>query len=369
MSTTIVFACKSNSCRSQMAEAWAQEWIKAERLGVENRTIGHIGDEDDRQLRAFLDGLMVVSVALDESSVANNEKSSMDTSISYIGTPLNRLSSSPTSSLTSHFEASSNSARQCVTCDGEMCTSTSQRRRPKEKAIQAMARDGVDISPYYAKTFSEVLPFVVSHHRRQTSDLFIKHQIDLGLKNWKSHLSFAGLRRVLESASREMGMAFAGIVRDDDRSESIAVEETDNERTSECDNTQIVDNLIVLCSCPASLKRQLSELSKETLDWRSESIAVEETDNERISECVVDNLIVLCSCPASLKRQLSELSKETLDWDIDPPTAAARAGEGDGAYLRVSRQIREKVHNFMNQMKRGAMLVDGDVVVVTKVGM
>jgi len=318
MSTTIVFACKSNSCRSQMAEAWAQEWIKAERLGVENRTIGHIGDEDDRQLRAFLDGLMVVSVALDESSVANNEKSSMDTSISYIGTPLNRLSSSPTSSLTSHFEASSNSARQCVTCDGEMCTSTSQRRRPKEKAIQAMARDGVDISPYYAKTFSEVLPFVVSHHRRQTSDLFIKHQIDLGLKNWKSHLSFAGLRRVLESASREMGMAFAGIVRDDDRSESIAVEET---------------------------------------------------DNERISECVVDNLIVLCSCPASLKRQLSELSKETLDWDIDPPTAAARAGEGDGAYLRVSRQIREKVHNFMNQMKRGAMLVDGDVVVVTKVGM
>lgn len=233
-STTIVFACKSNSCRSQLAEGWAREWIKEQRLGLENRAktrfTSRDEDDHDRQLRAFLDGLLVASVALDESSVSGGGGSKR---------PSAPLSSSPTSSLATSF---SGSRAPCVTCDGELCTlsptSPSQRRKPKEKAIQAMAQDGVDISSYYAKSFKEVLPLIAN-------------------------------------------------------------------------------------SGSAAQDRP------------------------------IDKLRVLCSCPDSMKCPLSNLSKETLDWDIDPPTAAARS-EGDGAYLRVSRQIKGKVDSFMDELKRCA---------------
>eukprot|EP01083_Nonionella_stella_P000429 1231_1 len=110
MSTTVVFACKSNSCRSQMAEGWAKQWIKEERRN---------GGDD-----AFLDGLMVLSVALDESKVQTNTKHQL-------------LSTSPRSSITDF-----DSIRSCVTCDGEdICStssspSTQKHRRPKERAIQ-----------------------------------------------------------------------------------------------------------------------------------------------------------------------------------------------------------------------------------------
>ena len=49
------------------------------------------------------------------------------------------------------------------------------------------------------------------------------------------------------------------------------------------------------------------------------------------------------------------MSKETLNWNIDAPTASAKDGEGDMAYLRVSRQIRVKVETFMNHLKEGVM--------------
>jgi hypothetical protein len=69
---------------------------------------------------------------------------------------------------------------------------------------------------------------------------------------------------------------------------------------------------------------------------------------------MVDNLIVLCSC-ANLKQKLADISKQTFDWDIDPPTDAAKAGEGDGAYVRVSREIRCKVDEFLSNLKNEAM--------------
>lgn len=187
-------------------------------------------DGHDRQLCAFLDGLLVASVALDESSVSDGRVSKR---------PSAPQSSPPTSSLATNV---SGSRVPCVTCDGELCTlsltSPSNRRRPKEKAIQAMAQDGVDISSYYAKSFKEVLPLIA--------------------------------------------------------------------KSGSATQDRPIDKLFVLCSCPDSMK-----------------------------------------CP------LSNLSKETLDWDIDPPTAAARS-EGDGAYLRVSRQIKEKVDSFMDELKRCA---------------
>mmetsp|Transcript_34259 Transcript_34259/g.82853 ORF Transcript_34259/g.82853 Transcript_34259/m.82853 type:complete len:344 (+) Transcript_34259:122-1153(+) len=326
MSTTIVFACKSNSCRSQMAEAWAREWIRAERIGLEKE--GDDGDDDDaseqrRRLRSFLDGLMVASVALDESSVEAGGGTSASSLPPSDGARL--LGTSPTSTLTTNFETSSPSAsagRRCVTCDGEACTptspSSSKRRKPKEKAIQAMAQDGVDISSYYTKSFKEILPFILRNHRRScgsgTDDALYNSRC--GNPNWKLRLSFAGLWSALESVSREMGMAYAGIPRDGIyRSDKESVKET------------------------SSYERPL------------------DTDN---SHHVVDNLIVLCSCPDALKRRLSDMSRTTSEWDdIDPPTAAARAGEGDGAYLRVSRRIRDRVDDFLGELKRCA-LIDHD---------
>lgn len=252
MSTTIVFACKSNSCRSQMAEGWALKWIAAQRHALNTKTHD---DQHQDELRAFLDGLLVLSVALDESSV---------------GAP---MPSSPLSS----------GRTQCVTCDGDQsgaCTVSLRRRQPKEKAITAMAHDGVDITNYYAKTVNDILPTIEANQQLNS---------DRHFPQWEGRAWFAGLRRVLETASREMGMAYAGVARDD--------------------------------------------------------------------RCV-DKLIVLCSCPASLKQPVSVLAKETAEWDITPPSAAARA-EGDGAYLRVSRQIKEMVWGFMDELKeRSAPMVD-----------
>ena len=285
MSTTIVFACKSNSCRSQIAEGWAHNWIKAERLGLEKRKLQRSGR--DQRLRSFLDGLLVVSVALDESSVVANDN---------------------------HHTMEINS---CVTCVGEMCTSSSTRRRPKQKAMEALAIDGVDISNnYYAKTFDDILPLVVNHHhRRQNNMCCLQRSEQLNCRSWKRLLSFAGMYRILEIASREMGMAFAGVAKENDDA---------NKLTEEDDSTN----------------QRPDRKDDETQD-------------------IVDNLIVLCSCPDSMKCQYTGMCKAMLEWDIDPPSAMAKS-EGDGAYLRVSRQIREKVTLFLEELKNCAMVVDDD---------
>ena len=312
MSTTILFACKSNSCRSQMAEAWAREWIKSEKVQLENRKndVDVIsacdGDNDldqQRKLSTFLDNLLVASVALDESSVSIKSTLDTDTDTSLSSTDTSLLGTSPTSTITTDFRAG------CITCDDGVCTasSRSKRRKPKEKAIQALAQDGVDISSYYAKSFKEILPMVLRHNQKPGS--FTQQLINVGKSSWRLHLSFANLRRILENASREIGMAYAGVHRDatDKRKYDTPMQ---NETSPNTYNTQVVDSLIVLCSCPDSLKRQLSDMSKETLDW-----------------------------------------------DITPPTAAAKF-EGDGAYLRVSREIRDKVEEFMNQLKQCALSAD-----------
>ena len=132
--TAVVFACKSNSCRSQMAEGWAKEWIKSERIRLESRRIQRhqsslhkrtqegkvawLSDHDtvefnnpkppfetpspehqsrlilsnnpsfnqhdkdelrDCRIGAFLDGLTVVSVALDESFICSQTNTFLKT--------------------------------------------------------------------------------------------------------------------------------------------------------------------------------------------------------------------------------------------------------------------------------------------------
>lgn len=280
MATTIVFACKSNSCRSQMAEGWAKYWLQNEKTKLEERrrtctaTITE-GDvlQRDRRLQTFLDGLVIASVALDESSITSHEDIS--------------LSASPTSSITSFFaqndQITNPSTSSCVTCDGETsCSFPLRRKKVKSKAIEAMAKDGVDISDATPKTIHDVLSSVSYGSEGKPSNCCHKKR------------SFS-LLKMLRSVSLQMSLAYAGV-------------------------TEMNDE---------------SELNNEGR--------------------AVDSLVVLCSCSDSMKQKLSDMSKETLEWNIDAPTAFAKEGEGDGAYLRVSRQIREQVELFMDRLKENIM--------------
>ncbi len=64
----------------------------------------------------------------------------------------------------------------------------------------------------------------------------------------------------------------------------------------------------------------------------------------------VDKLIVLCSCGDALKYKLARRSKSVEEWSIDAPTAAAKGGEGDKAYRRVSIQIRKEIKIMMESL-------------------
>ena len=286
MASTIVFACKSNSCRSQMAEGWAKNWIKNERSNLDERRGTDNNNSEqvlrDQRLQSFLDGLLVASVALDESSVTSTLYDS-------------GLSTSPRSSPTSFF-AKNNSVHtkksSCVTCDGEACAFPLRRKKVKQKAVNAMAIDGVDISDAIPKTIQDVL----------SSSNGSEGEEQLSRRRSRSFSILEILRRV----SLQTSLAYAGVVDVEDSPES-------------------------------------GDVGANTLDEQRS----------------VDSLVVLCACAESLKRKLSDMSKETLEWDIDAPTALAKEGEGDMAYLRVSRQIRMKVETFMNHLKESVM--DGNL--------
>ena len=281
MSTVVVFACKSNSCRSQMAEGWAKKWVEDQRLLIKARQAARRreeqltapvsssyadADEHDDRLLSFLDGLLLLSVALDDSAI-----------VSKADTPINDSISSTTTNTSI-----------CVTCHGEACPNSQQRKVVKSKAIQAMARDGVDISSYFPKSIGEITPLILDRGDRDQSVMKKRRVVE--------QLSMKRVLGFLQKASKDMGLAYAGI-------------------RSDINSTNT------------------------------------ETSQEQI---MVDNLIVLCSCP-NLKRRLSDMSKRTTDWDIDAPTDAAKSGEGDAAYVRVSRQIKCKVDELLDGLMREAL--------------
>ena len=288
-----------------MAEGWAKEWIKTERMNI----CGQNEDERDHRLSAFLDKLVVVSVALDESAIIIPVKAD-NTCTSEIQLDTDRpLLSHPnyeTSNNASASENSSSKQARRITCDDETCSPPPQRRKVvKEKAIRAMAQDGVDISTSIPKTIHEVLPLLLQNIRRRDGEArekncYVQSEIggnsNYGMgENWKKIRSLMKLiRDLLELTSREMGMAYAGVAKGDAGAANDQGIANKNNHTRDATVNEILD------------------------------------DNQ-----VVDSLVVLCSCTDTLKRGLSDISKETLDWDIDPPTSAAKSGEGDAAYLRV----------------------------------
>mmetsp|Transcript_9828 Transcript_9828/g.13893 ORF Transcript_9828/g.13893 Transcript_9828/m.13893 type:complete len:117 (-) Transcript_9828:59-409(-) len=66
----------------------------------------------------------------------------------------------------------------------------------------------------------------------------------------------------------------------------------------------------------------------------------------------IDVLIILCSCGDDVKNTLSNKSKSVQEWNVDAPTACSKNGEGDSAYVRVSREIRDQVSDLMESLLR-----------------
>jgi hypothetical protein len=114
----------------------------------------------------------------------------------------------------------------------------------------------------------------------------------------------AALCWVLKGASREMVMPFTGIPRD--RSFNTAFNNGDDD-----DNSVALKNLVVLCYCPDSIVKQ----------------------------CLLG------------------LSASTLKGDADlPSTSAVHSGDKrDCAYIRVSREVWDRVHKFMDRLMGRAL--------------
>ena len=91
----------------------------------------------------------------------------------------------------------------------------------------------------------------------------------------------------------------------------------------------------------------ISQFAPKTM---AEVVPILSSSAAEADDKVVDRLVILCSCGDHVKRALVERSKQTDEWDIPAPTAAAKAGEGDAAYRRVSLQIRDEVNKLMNEL-------------------
>ena len=255
--TKVVFACKSNSCRSQMAEGWAREWIRKRRedvnseiekdpsdtfYGVEGESKSVIIDldnfpDDTKRRRANLNKVTVVSAALDSLSV---------------------------------FEQ--------TTINDDFSKNQMQRKCVKQKAVAALAGDGIDISHFFPKTVDEIFT------------LLYDYSVD----------------------------------------NKISPDSSDSSEEEK--------------------KRSLSRVNEFPSSFEVNNPSHNIQKNDDIKSKIIDKLIILCSCGDEMKKILVSHSKNVEEWEIDAPTAAANAGEGEEAYFRVSHEIRDKVNFLMENL-------------------
>jgi protein-tyrosine-phosphatase len=247
---TIVFACKSNSCRSQMAEGWARNWLQKQKDDVDDKlnTLndeGKVNDWYERKMRkqlSLLEHTTIASVALNASAVFEEDGQNKCDVFGKTQDTKEKGTIEPTES--------------------DPTTKSLKRKSIKSKAIKAMADDGVDIASYIPKTIDEILPLI---NKNEESKSFASQTIPTPLKRDYDTIN--------QSKAKE----------------------------------------------------------KETLK-------------------PVDKLIVLCSCGDELKHQIARRSKSVEEWSIDPPTTAAKNGEGDAAYRRVSLEVKNEVNILMESL-------------------
>jgi protein-tyrosine-phosphatase len=137
----IIFACKSNTCRSQMAEAWAKDWLA----------------KSIRQNR-----LSLASLITQDSCTPGFSAISEEQHINYA----TALVASASIGKSSVFEEA-NTVQCETTCSDGICyisataaegdSQTQQRKTVKWKAIQAMKELGVEMENCRPKTLHEVM--------------------------------------------------------------------------------------------------------------------------------------------------------------------------------------------------------------------
>uniref|UniRef100_A0A7S3PYJ0 Uncharacterized protein n=1 Tax=Chaetoceros debilis TaxID=122233 RepID=A0A7S3PYJ0_9STRA len=214
----IVFACKSNSCRSQMAEAWASEWIRDqislfEEILVEwtcekpDENSGH--EKITRPVHEHISLLrqtIVASVALDSSAVFDKKSKRIDDE-----EPRKVSKGQPISSF--------------------------KRKMVKIKAVEAMKMDSVDISLFKPKTVDEIIPYL---YKGYTDDIYPHIQKNLLGEILKENTDFSlyGDKNIGDTKEDESG-----------------------------GENKPVDKLIVLCSCGDSMKYKLARRSKSVEEW------------------------------------------------------------------------------------------------------
>ena len=167
-----------------------------------------------------------------------------------------------------------------------------KRKQIKSKAIEAMAKDGIDIASYIPKTFHDILPII-------TDGCGDKKAVD------------------------------------------------NNTISSQCSFSRTKSSL---SSSPSSSKKRDFETFHSTSTSKTINTNPVEENNQHDKNKPVDKLIVLCSCGDELKHQIARRSKSVEEWTIDPPTTAAKNGEGDAAYRRVSLEVRKEVTILMESL-------------------
>jgi len=353
--STVIFACKSNSCRSQMAEGWAQEWIRNQKdeFGEKLKALREENDKVKDQCLAIertisiIDNFLIASVALDSSAVFTTESAQ----------PSLEIQTPP------------------------------QRKSVKSKAVAAMAEDGVDISRYIPMTVNELLLTLDDKHifegDKQTSDgdrdrMISAQQYNAEIKsspltNLKSSgeiLSIEVEKCHFDDPFIDKQVIGGNMAKFEEEKSQFDDPLIDNQVIGghiakyEEEKSQFDDPLIdnqVIGGHIAKYEEEKSQfddplIGNQVIGGDITKFEEEKSQfndpliNNQVTDGVaakIDHLIVLCSCGDNMKDNLMRRSKYVEEWDIEPPTAAAKSGEGDGAYRRVSLEIREEVNSMM----------------------
>lgn len=313
--TKIIFACKSNSCRSQMAEGWAREWIRREREVLDQMTTLSSSGFDDPADWSNTSGAVSNDRRADEKGLSKNNSSGGESGGRFVRDEIQRRSAALDELVVTSVALDSSSVFECGTgtCCGDMCETPSQRKAVKENAVRAMAEDGVDISTFVPKTIEEIIP----------------------------HLNKQGAMR--NDAEKDASHPPKGVVGADNE-ESVVVAK------------------IGPTSKGSVTMDEISATYSSTLFLSDEFDEDLQKNDPSLDTCKkpVDKLIVLCSCGDDVKRRLVRRSKSVEEWNIDAPTAAAKR-EGDGAYRRVSHEIRKEVDILFGSMVGDGMIGDPSI--------
>ena len=106
-----------------------------------------------------------------------------------------------------------------------------------------------------------------------------------------------------------------------------------------------------VCEIKSVKSKAIYAMAQEGVDISQNTPKTFEQILPHVPQLPIDFLVVLCSC--GVEQDLVENCRHVRQWYVEAPTAAAKLGEGDHAYRRVSLEIRERVHCLMEELHRG----------------